>query len=195
MPNSLFQHLMDEVVVYTNRPDLVPETISAIKKATYKAHTIDEFPEDLHTVQVVPTVSPDASALTIDITAAPFVRCRKVTSISNYPVTVNYQPVGADDLFEGYGSLKSNIFYKAGLQYVLLAAPQPAQVSVNYLRFPNQDPETYDSWIAQYHESAIVEEAASMVFKAMGKDTEFQRFAQMSAQNYQLLRASHIIGY
>lgn len=186
---------MDEVFVYTNRPDLVAETISSIKKATYKAHNVDEFPEDLITVQVVPTQSPDNSSLAIDITAEPFLRCRKITSISNYPVTTSYSAVGADDLFGDYGTLKSNIFYKAGLQYVLLAAPQPAQVSVNYLRFPDQDPESYNSWIAQYHEAAIVEEAASMVFKAIGKDTEFQRFAQMSAQNYQLLRASHIIGY
>lgn len=194
MANKLFSSLLNDVYVHTNRPDLVNETTLAIKKATSKAHGSDEFPEDFVQVAIVTTATNDPAVYIVDVTAAPFVRHRKVLHIVNTYTKQQYKPITLDDLFDSYGITRTDCWYKAGLNYVLNAV-SGSQVTVTYLQNPDVTPDTYSSWIALMHPEAIVEEAASQVFKMIGKDTEFQRYAQLSMENFMRLKQHHLIGY
>ena len=47
MANALLTSIVDDVYTMTKRPDLVADTLLAVKKATLKAHHTDFYPKDL----------------------------------------------------------------------------------------------------------------------------------------------------
>ena len=197
MANDLFSSLLNDVYIHTNRPDLVNETTLAIKKATSKAHLSDEFPEDMVQVTAVPTSSDRANEYLLDVSSPPFTRHRKVLQVINSDTRKALTQVTIEDLFDAYGMLKSECWYKAGLMYRVNSTQLASGLDVIYLQNPDTVPDTYTSWIALEHPEAVVEEAASQVFKMIGKDTEFQRYAQLSMENLMRLKTNHIsaIGY
>jgi len=193
MANELFSSLLNDVYTHTNRPDLVNETTLAIRKATSKAHGSDEFPEDMVHVTAMPTAGANQNEYLLDVSAMPFLRHRKVLQIINSSTRRAYEQISVNDLFDSYGNLKQECWYKAGLMYRINAAlSDAATLDCIYLQNPELVPDTYFSWIALEHPEAIVEEAASQVFKAVGKDAEYQRYAQLSMENLMRLKTLHI---
>jgi hypothetical protein len=123
----------------------------------------------------------------------PFVRHRKVLQLINSGTRRAYEQISINDLFDSYGNLKQECWYKAGLMYRINAALSATDtLDCIYLQYPELMPAVYFSWIAVEHPEAIVEEAASQVFKAVGKDTEHQRYAQLSMENLMRLKSLHI---
>jgi hypothetical protein len=193
MPNDLFSSLLNDVYTHTNRPDLVNETTLAIRKATSKAHGSDEFPEDMVQVTVSPTAGTNKNEYLLDVSAMPFVRHRKILQLINSGTRRAYEQISINDLFDSYGNLKQECWYKAGLMYRINASLSSTDtLDCIYLQNPELAPPVYFSWIALEHPEAIVEEAAAQVFKAVGKDAEYQRYAQLSMENLMRLKSLHI---
>jgi hypothetical protein len=191
--NTLFSSLLNDVYTHTNRPDLVNETVLAIRKATSKAHESDEFPEDMVYVTAKPSAGTNSNEYLLDVNSMPFIRHRKVLQVINSGTKRAYEQVSINDLFDSYGNLKHDCWYKAGLMYRINAALSATDtLDCIYLQYPEVFPETYFSWIALTHPEVIVEEAAGQVFKTVGKDTEYKYYAQLSAENFMRLKSLHI---
>ena len=50
----LYNSIVASIYQYSKRPDLVQETLAAIRKATMKLHLADFWPNDSQSLQVVP---------------------------------------------------------------------------------------------------------------------------------------------
>jgi hypothetical protein len=192
--------LRQEVYTLTNRPDLVNETLTAIRSATLKLHTLDYFYKDIFETGIT---FPDPGYLQqLEYrTVVPRWRALKYlrkTDVSAHQdgefLTVLSIPEMVED---DYKLNRNNVCYVAGqvvqirssdlLQYALLGC---------YI-YPDITEADYDSWIALDHPYAIVFEAASKVFKIIGDTDQFNAFTQLAREEAAMISMSNIqaVGY
>ena len=94
-----------------------------------------------------------------------------------------------DDIIDDYNVEKVDYWYQAGTGIYLNSYTVITNAAVNYYRFPVVTADVnYSSWIADMLRDAISIEAAAEVFKAIGKDDEFQRMKAEFEGNLSLLR-------
>ena len=202
---------IDNVYVITNRPDLVSETMYAIRAATLKAHFADQWSRDLVEVTVasLTSVSTYDSRYVLDISAAPFIRFRQLAYVRETPNTnpnsfswdngnsapfqvKQYQLIEADSVFDNYDRMLANVVYLAGSSLHVRTSYPTTSMDVGYYTNPNtsSDPAQFSSWLVDDYSYIIEAEAAAMVFKMIGKDEEYQRFAAMWEQSVATLRTN-----
>lgn len=181
--NAQFQSIYDAVVTITNRPDLEAETKQAIKMATIKAHKYDEFPQDKLTVVVTPTINATTNSIEINTSEQAggqgFIRFRKVLAVMNNPATLKYKQTKITDMFGAYGKVKTDVFYLAGSNIVVVPAVRPNSIQCIYLTFPDVREASYNSWIATRDEDIIVNGASSIIFDLIGKRDETARLYKL----------------
>lgn len=193
---TTFAELQADVYEITKRPDKVALTTIAIRKATLKFHMADYWIRDLVLGAVVPLTPlfTGQGRFSIDTTASPFTRFRKAQLIREYvnPPTGmerNYTRIEANDVIDDYNVEKVDYWYEAGTSIYLNSYTLITNAVVNYYRFPVVTADAnYSSWIADVLRDAISIEAAAEVFKAVGKDDEFQRMKAEFDGNLMLLR-------
>ena len=194
-----YSDIVNEIYTITNRPDLVNETASAVRKATLKMHSIDFFEQDLVTNIIAVTPSMQASIndtrYSIPLTDASgnTTRYRSLSFIREYnnPLTgqeVQYEKLAADSIFDEYNVEKQNYFYMAGSNVQLRSTKTLTQMTLGYYQYPDINSATYTSWIAVQFPYAIIEEACRAIFKMIGKDEEEQRYQAMSLENIAMLQ-------
>jgi hypothetical protein len=192
--------LQADVYTLTNRPDLVSETLYCIKKATLRLHQLEEFPKDLVEVPVtgLVTTSTVDNRYSIDVTAAPFLRYRKPVYVRDNPTPVagaivnQFSLIPADVIMNNYNQEFSNYWYEAGNNIQIRAFYATTSVKVGYYRNPDVATATYSSWIADLYSNAVSDDAAAQLFKLIGKDDEYTRFTQISADNFRIIQMSQI---
>lgn len=193
---TTFAELQADVITETKRPDKTDLINLEIQKATLKFHMADFWLRD-QVVGAVVTLTPLFSGVgryQIDTTASPFTRFRKASLIRQYvnPPTGlerNYTRIEADDIIDSYNVEKVDYWYQAGTTIYLNSYDVITQAAVNYFRFPVITADlNYSSWIADIYKFGIIMEAAAGVFKAIGKDDEYQRLAKEYQDNLSLLR-------
>lgn len=195
---TLYEEVVSEVVAITGRPDLITENAAAIRKATLKLHLAELWPRDLVEILVtgLTPISAGSNKYAIDITAAPFARFKQAEYFRNssdqYGV-LTYDILEAIAILDGYGVERPRYSYLAGSSFIIRSDISIATIEVGYYQRPDLSPETYNSWIAQTYINAIADEAASYVFKAIGKDDEFQRHKDAYKENYLMLQALAIV--
>lgn len=189
---AIFDDMVANVYVLTNRPDLVAETKSQIKKAAIKLHGKDFFNPDLK--EVILTLTPNSNMrYTIDLTDSVNIpRFRKGHYLREYvnPPTgqeVQYKKYDAADIMDDYNVERTNYFYQAGIVLQLYATKVLTQVKFGYYQFPDTSETTFSSWIANLSTAYIEEEAAMNLFKIIGKDEEYQKFQALTADNLQAI--------
>lgn len=203
--------LINNVVIITNRPDLVAETTYAIKTATLKAHFADQWKRDIVETTITPltSVSLTDSRYVFDVTAAPFVRFRQLIYARETPNTNpnsfswdngnsspynvhQYELIEADSIFDEYNRMLANTVYMSGNSLKIRTSYPPTSIDIGYYANPliTSDPVTFSSWIANEYAYIIEQEAASAVFKMIGKDEEYQRFAALWQESIQTLRTN-----
>ena len=186
--------LISEVAIATNRPDLTNDITQAIRKATMKCHLADEFKFDLSEVVItVPTQTDFHYQLDLSNTTN-YPLFRKVSHIQEYnlPLAGNeivFEPKDAAGLMDDYMLESNDYYYQAGYAINIGSHKQLTQLRVGYWKLPDIGVSTYSSWIANMYPDAIIDEAASTVFKAIGKDAEFDRFKEYFIENLAFLRA------
>lgn len=217
---ATINELADDVYVITNRPDLVTETAVAIRKAIKKFHGAETFNRDLTIKQVDMTVlTPDAPGQyrwTLPLTT--FEKFRRFHGV-NYPpdrkIPLNTTPaplidvssafnpirefkqIAANDLFDSYGYERASYFMLVGNTVTVKANWYVNYLNFLYFQWPQIPADTsalLSSWICDEYSEAIVEEAAGMVFKMIGKDDEYQRFQALFAENLAIIKATDLGG-
>ena len=185
--------LQTEVYNLTNRPDLVSQTLTAIRKATMKCHLADEFRQDLQIAIITVPVQTDFHYL-LDLTnTTSYPNLRRVAYIKEYNSVIvgneiQFTKLYANALLDEYKLERTNYWYQAGMAVTIGSYKQLVQVSVAYHKYPSTDVATYSSWIADQYPDAIIQEAASTVFKTIGKSDEAKLYQQYFAENLQFLR-------
>lgn len=209
--------LAEDVYTITNRPDMVVETAVAIRKAIRKIHGADLFKRDLKvqrlTMADYTPLDPNQYRWAIELST--FERFRRPKLIQyppslayplNIPAPIIDWPAGyqrtrefieasVDNLFDGYGYEKPNYYYIAGNTINIRSGWYVDFLEFAYYQWPLIPASTsteLTSWIASQFPDAIVEEASSLVFKMIGKDDEYNRFAQMFAENLSIIKATDV---
>lgn len=187
--------LINEVYTITGRPDRVGETLSAVKKATLKAHQCDFFYKDIFETGV----AFDAAAYVQQLdyrSLLPLWRANKYLRIyDNSTGTPGrfLELIQPELVLDRYTVEKTNIYYIAGA-YVNIKMDTQQQYFL-YGCYLNPDITTagYNSWIAKDHPYAIILDAAADVFKAIGKDDEAATYRELVTEQIAMLRGSNIV--
>jgi len=198
--------IIADVYTLTNRPDLIAETLLAVKSATLKAHQSDYYPKDLAEVSIQFAAADYYQTLYYK-SVVPRLRSLSYVRIfdNSYNTSDPYSQTATDFLeilnpnqvLDSYNTNKTNVCYLAGdsiefrlytqQQYFLLGA---------YLN-PDVTSDGYSSWIADEHPYLIVYEAARVVFKTIGYDEQSSTYEKLVLEQLQLLRQNNIlaVGY
>jgi len=203
--------LQTNIYDITKRPDLVSETLVAIKQATLRAHLSDFYKKDLYELTITPltSVSSTDNRYVIDTSVSPFVRFRKLMYARETPNSnpssyswdnqnstpwqvLQYQLIEVDSIFDNYDRMLSNTVYEAGNSINIRTSHVATSVDIGYYRLPDISTGTYSSWIADLYPFVIENEAAASVFKMIGKDAESTLYRNMWAESVHLLQMSMI---
>lgn len=180
--------LRNEVYTLTNRPDLVAETLSAVRAATLKLHQIDYFYKDLYEVGV--SFSSAAYEQQLEYrTLIPRWRSLKYlrkTDSTGSDTLGFFDIIVPENVLDGYYLNKNDVAYVAGAVIQIRSSTQFQYMLMGCYLQPDITVATYNSWIALDHPYAIIFEAAATVFKMIGDTEKFaahSALAQMERQN------------
>lgn len=192
--------LQQEVYTLTNRPDLVAETLSAVRAATLKLHGIEFFYKDIYETGIVFDVEDyyqqiEYKTLIPKWRAAKYLR--KTTA--NFETDgVILTPINIPDMVEDqYLINRSDLFYVAGAVVQIKSSTKLKYALLGCYVWPDIAVGNYSSWIAAEYPYAIVYEAAATVFKLVGDTEQFAAFTALSAVEQTNLKLTNIqsIGY
>lgn len=198
---ALYNSLVSDIYNLTQRPDLIQETATAIRKATMKCHLADFWKNDLveisYTVPVltVPAVSYRYALDLTDVTIFPLYR--KISHIKEYnnPLTgqeIQFKELDADRLLDNYKLEDINCYYQAGQQVQLRANKFLTTLNIGYYKYPNVVPATYNSWIAVQYPDAVIDEAVAQIYRIIGKDQEAARLSALFGENIHYLTMTQV---
>jgi hypothetical protein len=117
------------------------------------------------------------------------------TLIANYgtsPRQRNYDECSPESVIDDYGTERTNYWYQAGKQVSLRTYTPILYATLGYWAYPNATPAGYNSWIANDFPDLVVEEAASIVFRTIGKAEESAAYAGNWGTNLHQLSMSQI---
>lgn len=185
--------LQQEVYTLTNRPDLVAETLLAVRQSTLALHQSDFFWRDLQETGI----SFPTSAYTQELeyrSIIPLFRSLKYLRKANADSTVGafFTVVSPESVLDSYGVDRTDVCYAAGASIEIKSSTQFQYAILGYYANPNITPGAYNSWIALDHPYAIVFEAAEKVFKMIGKSEEFAAYKLLRDEEKQRLMMTNI---
>lgn len=186
--------LKDEVYTLTGRPDLVGETLSAIKSATLKAHQSDFYSKDL----TESGISFTTAAYTQQLSAKElFPRWRKIKYLRKFDSVSNaagafFEVILPEEVLDGWGVTRDNVCYEAGVVLNIRSSSEFQYGILGFYQHPDVTEVGYNSWIASDFPYVIIFEAAALVFKAIGLDENASMYRQLVMEQFQLLKTSEL---
>jgi len=166
--------LVSGVYAVTNRPDLVALTDQFIKQATLKLHQLDFFYKDLFETGLI-FGSPE-TIQQVDIKSLiPRWRANKYLRKSDANGALGdfiEDIVVPENSLDSYNVIRENVYYVAGNLLNIRSDSALQYVLYGCFRYPDITSLSFDSWIAVDHPYAIINDAASSIFKRTGKDSE-----------------------
>lgn len=186
--------LRNEVYTLTNRPDLVAETLSAVRAATLKLHQIDYFYKDIYETGLVFS-SPAYTQQLEYRTLIPRYRALKYlrkTDATGSDTLGFFDIIAPENVLDQYAINRNDVAYVAG-QVIQIRSSTEFQYAILgcYLQ-PDITESGYNSWIAMDHPYAIVFEAAATVFKMIGDTEKFAAHTALSQMEQNNIRISNI---
>lgn len=189
--------LRTEVYTLTNRPDLVAETLSAIRAATLKLHQIDYFYKDIYETGVVFTTAEYRQQLEYR-TLLPRWRALKYfrkSDIDGYADGAFFEVLAIPEMVEdAYKLNRTDVCYVAGSVIQILSSTEFQYALLGCYLNPDITEAGYNSWIALDHPYAIVFEAAATVFKMVGDTEKFSAHTALSQIEQNNLKITNIQG-
>lgn len=189
LQNMNLAQLQAAVIVETNRPDLVAETLQAVLEATMTVHMTDYWYKDLSENLVVFDTLTDFIQ-TLNVGALPF--CRDIAYIRKADVGVTntggattlgnrfnfVKRVDIGDILDGYGYEKNDIWYQAGKQINIKSSTPLGYARIGWYQYPNLDPTgvAFSSWIATELPAVIIYRAAGNIFAKIGEDKSYAMY-------------------
>lgn len=184
--------LISDVYTLTNRPDLVAETLLAVKKATLKMHQTDFYAKDLFETGI--TWNPINYIQSLDYKHI-HPRWRKLDYLRKYQDGTPGQfftILTPQESLDRYNVQKEDICYLAGDMYEIKSSTQDTYMLLGAWINPDLTDAGYSSWIADEHPYAIVIDAAATLFKSIGQDEKAAYFKQEIIEQIQLLKQNQI---
>ncbi len=195
--NPLLTSLVDEVYSLTNRPDLVSETLFAVKTATLKAHNSDYFYKDLFETGVMFDTSVAQQSLDYK-TLVP--RWRALKYLRTYDASTDpgtpgdfVEIITPEQVLDSYSANREGVCYVAGQNLQIRTRAAHQYYLISCYRYPDTGTETFSSWIANEQPAAIILEAAAQVFKTIGYDEQFAAYRSMVSDQYAELKITNIL--
>lgn len=193
MPNAAFTALLNDVYTITNRPDLVAETSYAVRAATLKLHQSEFYPRDLKESAVRFSVAGYFQTISY---ATLFPRFRALSYARKFEAgepTGFLKVISPSNVLDSYNVDKENVCYLAGDVIQIRSLTELTDLLLGFYENPITLEDTYDSWIADLYPFAITTEAASTVFKMIGKDEENSMYRQLAGEHALIIRNSNIL--
>jgi hypothetical protein len=192
---ATFAELVADVKLLTKRNDLDAETKMAVKKATLKMHQSDYYYKDLLQTGLQ---FPSANFLQQIDYRTLFPRYRSLSYIRKYdPVGdvegIFFEEISPQNVLDDYSVNRDNVVYAAGAYLYLRSSEAFTNVLFGCYLNPDITETGYNSWIALDHPYAIIDEAASTLFKTIGYDEQAATYQRLSLEHLTLLRNSNII--
>lgn len=185
--------LQAEVYTITKRPDLVAETLLAVRQSTLALHQADFYWRDLYETGIsfsVPHYYQELEYRTLipRFRSLKFIRKSDSTGTAGKFFTV----VQPESVLDDYGSDRTDVCYAAGESIEIKSSTQIQYILLGCYLNPNISVSSYESWIALDHPYAIVYEAAEKVFKMIGKSEEFAAYKLLRDEERQRLMITNI---
>jgi hypothetical protein len=187
--------LIAEVYTITNRPDLVAQTLTAVRSATLKLHQSDYYYKDLREtgvsfVSALYVQQLEYRPLFPKWRALKYVR---KTDAAGTDTGAFLELVVPENVLDNYKQNRNDICYVAGEVIQIRSSTQLQYIILGRYDSPDITQSGYDSWIALDHPYAIVFEAASTVFKMIGDTDQFAAYTQLAGMQLVELRNSNIL--
>jgi len=189
---STYSDLVADVITITDRPDLTDLTKLAVRHATLKAHKLDFFPKDIYETGIQWQIPAYIQSLEYR-TLVP--RWRALKYLRKYDFTTSpgtagklFEVITPELILDNYEFQRDNVCYLAGESLEIRSNTIDLYMLLACYRHPDTTEATYDSWIALDHSSAIVFEAARVVFKQTGFDEQATEMNALVTDEYALLR-------
>lgn len=191
-----FTELCNEVQIIVKRPDLADRIQSAVRAATEKLHTLDfwyrdivEVPVQFGTAFYIQNFDPR--------TVVPRFRKAKYIRIweggTDGQATVFLEPIQIEEAIDGYGYLKTNVFYMAGQLLQIRGTQDIYRVLFGAYRYPTVTPaESYSSWIAEEFPWGIIYEASRAIFRSISMAEEAAAYERLTAEIVSELKLSFV---
>jgi hypothetical protein len=192
--------LIAEVYTLTNRPDLVAQTLTAVRSATLKIHQSDYYYKDIFETGVQFSSAEYLQQIEYR-TLIPRWRALKYirkTTIAAEQDGAFLEVLAIPEMVEdAYRQNRNDVCYVAGEVVQIRSSTQLQYIILGCYRNPDITQLGYSSWVASDHPYAIVFEAASNVFKMIGDTDQFAAYTQLAGQQLVEVRMSNVqaIGY
>lgn len=186
--------LIAEVYTITNRPDLVAQTLTAVRSATLKLHQSDYYYKDLHEQGIAFLSAQYLQQLEYRVL---YPRWRALKYIRKTDSTGQEQGkffdlIVPENVLDDYKLNRTDVCYAAGDILQIRSSTQVQYCIVGRYDNPDITQSGYNSWVALDHPYAIVFEAASTVFKMIGDTDQFAAYTGLAGQQLIELRNSNI---
>lgn len=190
--------LVADVYTLTNRPDLVSETLVAIRAATLKAHASDYYYKDLFETGIQFDQEQSQQSLDYKLLiprwrslkyVRPYLYNAQQQGCARTPLTV----LTPEDILDSYGITKENVCYIAGLQLQIRTLAAFQYYLLGCYVYPNVTADGYSSWVADECPFAIIYDAVATIFKTIGQDEQNATYQALVQTQYVELKASNII--
>ncbi len=195
--NASLTNLVNSVYTLTNRPDLVGETLLAVKSATLKAHQSDFYYKDLFETGIELGYS-QAQQIVEYRTLVPRWRAlsylRKFDASSTPGVPLQFLKVlTPTDVLDSYSVNKENVCYIAGIELHIRCSEAQQYFLLGCYVHPVITDSGYSSWIADESPATIFYEAAATIFKTTGFDEQASAYKNMVQEQYAELKLNNIL--
>lgn len=185
--------LQDEVYSVTKRPDLVAETLTAVRQSTLALHQMDYFWKDVYETGI----SFPTSAYNQELEYRPIIplfRSLKYLrkSDSSGANGVFFTVIQPESVLDLYQANRTDVCYAAGASIEIKSSTQFQYALLGCYINPNITTSGWNSWIALDHPYAIVYEAAEKIFKMTGRSEEFAAFKFLRDEERQRIVMSNI---
>lgn len=187
--------LIAEVYTITNRPDLVAQTLTAVRSATLKLHQSDYFYKDLREtgvsfVSAAYVQQLEYRSLFPKWRALKYIR---KTDVAGTDTGKFLDLIVPENVLDSYKQNRNDVCYVAGEVIQIRSSTQLQYIILGRYDNPDITQSGYDSWIALDHPYAIVFEAASTVFKKIGDTDQFAAYTELAGMQLVELRNSNIL--
>lgn len=191
--------LIAEVYTITNRPDLVGQTLTAVRSATLKLHQQDYFYKDIFETGVTFSSAAYLQQLEYRVLVPRWRALKYIrkTDSAAYQDGKLLDIVVPENIEDSYQINRTDICYVAGEVVQIRSSTELQYILLGCYRNPDITQAGYNSWIALDHPYAIVFEAASIVFKMIGDTDQFAAYTGLAQMQAAEVSMSNIqaIGY
>lgn len=191
---TTFAELVTDVYALTNRPDLVELTELSVRNATLKMHKTDFYFKDIFETG-------------IQFSSAEYLQSLEVKALlPNWRALKylrKYDPVGdcpgaflniveTATVLDSYYQPVPNSVYGAGANLQIRSNTKEAFYLLGAYLFPIVTELGFKSWIADEQPSAIVYEAARVLFKTIGYDEQSATYEKLVADEIVILKMGNL---